>query len=334
VVRRVAWSTRWVITTAVAGMVTQVSVLAPVAVAQSGTQTASARRDASRAATGVLLLVRPRVGDTLRLQMEQTIEVSSRPASPAARPGAPVINGTNGTTRPTPNRPPESPEYGPRRSRTSMRITRLTLYAHSLVEASDLTVTTLLATTDSMAMWAGAPGESGEQAMMPLPAEGRQVRVRVTPDGAMRVNDPPPGAMELGATLAAMPGMLPSTMVRVGDRWERDIVLPSLPVSGYRADGVVRARFRLDSLTRGGRDAWISLEGSLHRDGAARELPAGTRVITAGTMRGLLVVDRQRAWIIDARTTMDVQSEVMAGAGSSGAPILLDLRIQQRVKVK
>lgn len=308
--------------------------MAPDADAQTGTQAASARRDASRAAAGVLLLVRPRVGDTLRLQMDQTIEVSSRPANPAARPGGPVINGTNGTTRTTPNRPPESPEYGPRRSRTSMRITRLTLYAHSLVEASDLTVTTLLATTDSMAMWAGAPGESGEPEMMPLPAEGRQVRVRVTPDGAMRVNDPPPGAMELGATLAAMPGMLPSTVVRVGDRWERDIVLPSLPVSGYRAEGVVRARFRLDSLTRGGRDAWISLEGSLQRDGAARELPAGTRVITAGTMRGLLVVDRNRAWIIDARTTMDVQSEVMAGAGSSSAPILLDLRIQQRVKVK
>lgn len=319
-------------------MVTHVGAMASIADAQSGTQTgtqaAAARRDASRGAAGVLLMVRPRVGDTLRLQMEQTIEVSSRPANPAARSAAPVINGTSGTTRTTPNRPPESPEYGPRRSRTSMRITRLTLYAHSLVEASDLTVTTLLATTDSMAMWAGAPGESGEQEMMPLPAEGRQVRVRVTPDGAMRVNDPPPGAMELGATLAAMPGMLPSTMVRVGDRWERDIVLPSLPVSGYRADGVVRARFRLDSLTRGGRDAWISLEGSLHRDGAARELPAGTRVITAGTMRGLLVVDRQRAWIIDARTTMDVQSEVMAGAGSSSAPLLLDLRIQQRVRVK
>jgi hypothetical protein len=310
-------------------MVTHVGAMTPVAAAQSGTQAASARRNAPPSA-GVLLLVRPRVGDTLRLQMEQTIEVSSRPATAASRSSAPVINGT----RPPSNRPPESPEYGPRRSRASMRITRLTLYAHSLVEASDLTVTTLLATTDSMAMWAGAPGDSGEPEMMPLPAEGRQVRVRVTPDGAMRVNDPPPGAMELGATLASMPGMLPSTTVRVGDRWERDIVLPSLPVSGYRADGVVRARFRLDSLTRGGRDAWISLEGSLHRDGAARELPAGTRVITAGTMRGLLVVDRQRAWIIDARTTMDVQSEVMAGAGSSSAPILLDLRIQQRVKVK
>ncbi len=302
-------------------------VLALTLGAQSnGTQSVGTRRADLR--TPLMLIVRPRVGDTLWLQMEQSIEVSRRSTGTSTRQGPPILDGT----RTPPTRSP-SPEYGPRRA-PNMRITRLILYAHSFVEASDLSVTTLLATTDSMAMWAGAPGDPGEPEMMPLPEDGRQVRVRVTPDGAMRVNDPPPGAMELGATLASMPGMLPSEFVRVGDRWERDIVLPSLPVSGYRADGVVRARFRLDSLTRGGRDAWISLEGSLSRDGAARDLPAGTRVITAGTMRGILVVDRQRAWIIDARTTMDVQSEVSGGPGVANTPILLDLRIQQRVRVR
>jgi hypothetical protein len=279
-------------------------------------------------APGMLLLVRPRVGDTLQLQMEQTIEVTSRPSSPAHKAVAPVLDGPKAQPATLP------PEYGPRRTRTTMRITRLVLFAHSFVEASDLYVTTLLATSDSMAVWAGSPGERGVPQMLPLPSEGRQVRVRVTPDGAMRVNDPPPGAMELGATLAAMPGMLPNEAVRVGDRWERDIVLPSIPVSGYRADGVVRARFRFDSLSRGNRDAWISMEGSLHRDGPTRELAAGTRVIVAGTMRGVLVVDRQRAWIVDARTTMDVQSEVSPGPGSSQTPLVLDLRIQQRVRVK
>lgn len=301
--------------------------LAPALEAQSsGTQAVGTRRTDMRPA--FMLIVRPRVGDTLWLQMEQSIEVSRRAAGPSTRQGPPVLDGT----RTPPARSP-SPEYGPRRA-PAMRITRLVLFGHSLVEASDLAVTTLLATTDSMAMWAGAPGDAGDPQMMPLPDDGRQVRVRVTPDGAMRVSDPPPGAMELGATLAAMPGMLPPDLVRVGDRWERDIVLPSLPVSGYRADGVVRARFRLDSLGRAGRDAWISMEGSLSRDGAARDLPAGTRVITAGTMRGTLVVDRQRAWIVDARTTMDVQSEVSGGPGGTNMPILLDLRIQQRVRVR
>lgn len=276
----------------------------------------------------IWLIARPRVGDTLRLQMEQTIEISGRRSDAPQRPGPPLIDGRKS------NVSPKGPDYGPRRARANTRVTRLLLFAHSLVEASDLTVTTLLATTDSMAMWAGSAKENGKPQRMELPAEGRQVRLRVTPDGAMRVNDPPPGAMELGATLASMPGMLPDQKVSVGDRWERDILLPSVAVSGFRADGVVRARFRLDSLTRGNRDAWVSMEGTLERDGASREMPAGTRVITAGTMRVTLVVDRLRAWIVDARTTIDVQSEVASGPAGPAAPMLLDMRIEQRVRVK
>ena len=304
------------------------ALLVASAVQNASAQSATTKRVAARA-PAVSLIVRPRVGDTLWLQMEQTIEVSTRPSLPVSRPLPPAVNGT----RTPPTRAP-LPEYGPRRTRATTRITRLLLYAHSLVEASDLSVTTLLATTDSMAMGAGSPADTRQPRLLPLPMDGRQVRVRVTPDGAMRVNDPPPGAMELGATLASMPGMLPSEAVRVGDRWERDIVLPSIPVSGYRADGIVRATFRFDSLTHGGRDAWISMEGSLHRDAVSRDLPAGTSVITAGTMRGVLVIDRQRAWIIDARTVMDVQSEVSVGSGSGSTPALLDMRIQQRVRVK
>ena len=72
----------------------------------------------------------------------------------------------------------------------------------------------------------------------------------------------------------------------------------------------------------------------MRRDGPAGDLPAGSRVITAGTMRGLLVVDRQRAWIVDARTVMDVRSEVSPGPGLPTAPLGMDLRIQQRVRVR
>ncbi len=283
---------------------------------------------------GVALIVRPRVGDTLRLQMEQTIEMSGRRTESSA-PGVGSGVGINGR-RAGGSAPPasKSPEYGPRRARASLHVTKLVMYAHSLVEASDLSVTTLLATTDSMAMWAGTAAEQGRLEMLPLPADGRQVRVRVTPDGAMRVSDPPPGAMELGATLASMPALLPDNAVRVGERWVRDIVLPSLPLSGYRADGVVSTRFRLDSLTQGGRNAWISMEGELRRDGAARELPAGTRVVTAGTVRGTMVLDRLRAWIVDARTVIDVQSEVTPGPAEATQSMLLDLRIVQRVRIR
>lgn len=274
----------------------------------------------------VLLLVRPRVGDTLKLQVEQTVEVSGRRVDGDRSSVPPVLQGKRGAT--------PAPVYGPRVDRANTRLTRVQLFAHSLVEASDLSSTTLLATTDSIAMWAGSAIETPRPALMPLGDDARQVRVSVTPDGAMRVSDPPPSAMQLGATLASVPGLLPEGPVTVGSEWQREMTLPSLPINAYRADGVVQARLRLDSLSRGGRHAFVSLMGVLRRDGAARELPAGTRVITAGTLRGTLVVDRTRAWITDARTVMDVQSEVAPGPAGSGRPMLLDIRIVQRMRVR
>lgn len=287
----------------------------------------AAQRPRMRAATGdgVQLLVRPRVGDTLVLQVEQTVEVSGRRVDGAQSSVPPVLQGKRGAT--------PAPEYGPRVNRANTRVTRVQLFAHSLVESSNLSFTTLLASTDSLTMWVGNAGDPPRPMSLPVDPDNRLVRVQVTPDGSMRVSDSPSSAT-LGATLASIPGLLPEGAVAVGAEWQREMSLPGLPLGGYRADGVVQARLRLDSLTRGGRQAWISVEGMLRRDGAARELPAGTRVITAGTLRGTMVVDRVRAWIIDARTVMDVQSEVAPGPAGTGAPMLLDIRIVQRIRVR
>ncbi len=288
---------------------------------------AAAQRPATRAAAaeGVQLLVRPRVGDTLFLNVEQTVEVSGRPVDGAPSSASPELPGKRGAT--------PAPVYGPRVDRANTRITKVQLFAHSVVESSDLASTTLLASTDSLSMWVGNAGVAPRPMSMPIDADSRQVRIRVTPDGSMRVTDQP-ASLSLGATLASMPGLLPTGNIRVGAEWQREMSLPGLPLGAYRADGVVQARLRLDSLTGGGRQAWISVAGVLRRDGAMRELPAGTRVITAGTMRGTMVVDRQRAWITDARTVMDVQSEVAPGPAGAGKPMLLDIRIVQQIRVR
>lgn len=288
---------------------------------------AAAQRPATRAAAaeGVQILVRPRVGDTLFLNVEQTVEVSGRPVDGAPSSASPGLPGKRGAT--------PAPVYGPRVNRANTRITKVQLFAHSVVESSDLASTTLLASTDSLSMWVGNAGDAPRPMTMPIDADSRQLRIRVTPDGSMRVTDQP-ASLPLGATLASMPGLLPTGNIRVGAEWQREMSLPGLPLGAYRADGVVQARLRLDSLTGGGRQAWISVAGVLRRDGAMRELPAGTRVITAGTMRGTMVVDRQRAWITDARTVMDVQSEVAPGPAGAGKPMLLDIRIVQQIRVR
>jgi hypothetical protein len=47
-----------------------------------------------------------------------------------------------------------------------------------------------------------------------------------------------------------------------------------------------------------------------------------------------MVIDRDRAWITDARTVIDVQSEVAPGPAGTAKPMLLDIRIEQRVRVR
>ncbi len=284
------------------------------------------RLPVTRGSEGVQLIVRPRVGDTLLLAVEQSVSMSGRRVDGPQSSVPPVLQGKRSAS--------PAPEYGPRVYRANTRVSRVQLFAHSLVEASDLHTTTLLATTDSVTMWAGAATEAGRSMRVPVSAEGRQVRITVTPDGAMTVRDPQPDDVALGATLSSVPGLLPDGPVTVGSEWKRDMQLPALPLGVYRAEGVVQARLRLDSLSRSGRLAYISVTGVLRRDGAARELPAGTRLITAGTLSGHMVVDRTRAWITEARTVMDVQSEVAPGPAGAGRPMLVDIRVEQRVRVR
>ncbi len=294
----------------------------------SGASGASAqsRGPVTRGGDAVQLIVRPRVGDTLFLAVEQSVSMSGRRVDGAQSSVPPVLQGKRGAS--------PAPEYGPRVDRASTRVSRVQLFAHSLVEASDLHTTTLLATTDSVTMWAGAATDAVRPMRVPVSADGRQVRITVTPDGAMRVRDPQPDDVALGATLSSVPGLLPDGPVPVGSEWKRDMMLPALPLGSYRAEGAIQARLRLDSLSRNGRLAYISVVGVLRRDGAARELPAGTRMITAGTLRGHMVVDRTRAWITEARTVMDVQSEVAPGPAGTGRPMLVDIQVEQRVRVR
>lgn len=297
--------------------------------AQRGRERSSDRGNDRTGARAVMLLVRPRVGDTLHLEVEQSVIVSGRRVE-AAGSGLPA-GMRGGRDNPSTS---TTPDYGPRIDRANARVTRLQLFAHSLVEASDLSATTLSTTTDSVTVWTGNAGDPIRAVSMPVAPANRSVRLRVTPDGAMRTGDPWGANVGLGATLASVPGLLPAGAVSVGSEWLREFALPPLPLGTYRAEGVVQARLRLDSLSRSGTYAYVSVQGALRRDGAAPELPAGTRVVTAGTLQGTMVIDRDRAWITDARTVIDVQSEVAPGPAGTAKPMLLDIRIEQRVRVR
>lgn len=276
----------------------------------------------------ISLMVRPHVGDTLWLRVEQTMETRSVPLSESRRransanaigPRAPAVRG---------------PEYGPVRDPSISQTTYMRLNAHSLVESSDLKSTWLAAITDSLFVRTGAGGQLGPERPVFLPAPDRRARVSVTPDGAMTIVDVRANTAALAAGLAGMPPMLPGKSVLIGEEWERDIALPSLPVAGLRAEGVVHVRFRLDSITKAGRLAYVSLAGTLKREGAARDLPAGTQLATSGVLRGFLILDRTRGWITEAETVIQVQSDITPGSADESKARSVDIRLRQTLKVR
>ena len=226
------------------------------------------------------------------------------------------------------------PEYGPVRDPSISQTTLMRLNAHSLVESSDLKATWLSARTDSLFVRTGSGGQLGPERPVRLSFGDRRTRINVTLDGAMTIVDAGANTAAIAAGLSGMPPMLPGRAIAVGEQWERDIVLPSLPMVGLRTDGVVHARFRLDSLTRAGRMAYVSLTGTLRREGAVRDLPPGTQVATSGVLRGYLILDRTRGWITEAETVIEVQSDVTPGPGDEGKARSLDIRLLQKVRVR
>ena len=273
----------------------------------------------------ISLVVRPHVGDTLWLRLEQTIETRNVPVNESR------TSGTTGARTPASRRP----EIGPVRDLSITQSTVMRLNAHSTVETSDLRVTGLSVVSDSLNVRTGSRGQLSAERPVQLSADNRRTRVNVTPDGAMTVLDARGATTTaLAAGLSAMPPMLPQKAVSVGEGWERDIPLPSMPMTGVQAEGVVHAQFRLDSVSRNGRLAYVSLAGTLRREGAARDLPPGTQVATAGTLRGFLILDRTRGWFTEAETVIEVQSDVTPRPGDSAQSRSLDIRLVQRMRVR
>lgn len=178
------------------------------------------------AQNSVVLRLRPRLGDTLHMRLDQQMEMRGR-------------------TR-------ESPD-SERVMTSSMRVRARAIPTR--LEGGATIITTI---TDSLIVTSG-PADL-PQPETQRPAFGfRPVEVRVRADGAMEVLDPEQHEDAVSPLVGQMPAVLPGVAVSVGDQWVRQM---QLPVRGSRGSAVVRATFRLDSLARGGQVAYISVRGT------------------------------------------------------------------------
>lgn len=241
----------------------------------------------------VVLQVRPLPGDTIRVRLDQTVEISGVPAADAAA-ASPVQGGS------------------------------LVLLALLVVESTDLQGATIVSQTDSVRVDA----ESGSAAAAVLAwasaTLGRAVRFRVAPDGAAFVPTGAGRTAPSGPFGAQIPATLPARPMAAGDTWNSTLQVPLASSLDPAGTATLVATFRFDSLSRSGELAFLSLRGRLMKSGEGGR----GKVETSGTVTGTILLDRRRGWITDARTTFTLQS-LVSGADRTRPPVKVRMTISQ-----
>jgi hypothetical protein len=182
---------------------------------------------APASAQRVRLEIRPQVGDTLHMRLDQEIEVSS----PTADTQRAMTGSIHVRTRAIPLR---------------------RLANGSLVQA----------VTDSVALTpiGGAAVSTPKSAL-----QGARVTMLVGRDGGIEVIDTGEHDGETTPFFPPTSPMLPDEPVAVGERWRRTLELPI--GNGSAGLARVQANFRLDSLSGNGDIAHITMNGTLSRIG-------------------------------------------------------------------
>ena len=237
----------------------------------------------------VLLTIRPFPGDMIRQRVEHDVDEQGTITMPAGD--------------------------------STIRVsTRTMVVLRSKVDAVDSVGSVVSATVESVTVRATGGKEESRRAREAsgLALRGRTLRMRLAPDGELVVlDDATAHTAATIATLAALvdrvPAVLPVLPVREKERWTRHMVLAGAPGDG------IDTEFRLDSLTRYGDFAWISVRGVMRDAGA----DAGASVT------GWILLDRRRGWITRSRMVMTLRS--VTEAQSTVPAVRYVMRVEQRV---
>lgn len=250
---------------------------------------------------GVLLQLRPRAGDTLRVRLDQTIEMwkSGRPNDGDDEAGD---------------------------------VASLVLLARIAIEGLDESGVMVHAMADSVRV-AGTGGlESTPSLRAARAMQGQHFRFHVRPDGSTMLHDTDPLTESVSGLFSQLPATLPRERLSVGDTWVRSVELPLAAAPDGRGSATLNATFRLDSLSRTMEYAFLSVRGRLVRAGPL----AGARrtvVQTAGEVSGKILLDLRRGWIADARSTVTLQSLISGGSGKDPGPSRVRVKITQWMRV-
>lgn len=240
----------------------------------------------------VRLQIRPQVGDTIHMRLDQEIEVIGTSLAAAGAPKS-MTGSIHVRTRAIPLR---------------------RLASGSVVRA----------VTDSIAFApvGGTPVTTPRSAL-----ERSAVTMIVGHDGGMQVMDTGEHDGETTPFFPPTAPMLPKSPVNVGGRWTRTLELPI----GDGPAGIARveANFRLDSLSGNGDIAYITMNGTLNRIGETARTGGSQR--STGTLSGRMQLDRRLGWITDTHLVLNVHTVITSG-DAGRPPAQVQMKVTQRLR--
>src|SRR3954469_2840194 len=236
----------------------------------------------SAGAQTVLLQIRPPIGDTLRMHLSQTVEMT----------------GTSKGGKPT------------------SLVTSFEVFTRAIAQQWTQSGTLMQTITDSVAITPASPAATADLRRHAM--QSKPVWLRVSTDGAMEMVDDGDPNSELRHLFGEMPAMLARNTVSVGEKWTREMQIPLSSEPG--AMGSVRATFRLDSLGRNSDIAYISMHGTMARINTPGSAPAGPGYGTSGQLSGAIQIDRRLGWITDTKSSIIVRSTIASSPSISGQP--------------
>jgi hypothetical protein len=177
-------------------------------------------------AQSMTLAIRPRVGDTLSIRMDQLVEMTGTKRGDTARS---LAMETAVFTRAVPTR----------RVRNG---------------------TVVLGIADSVVMLPRVKGGTPRTRNL----GGRSTEMLIQPGGGVDILKTDPGEDDLDEFFGQMPAMLPDEPMFVRGKWTREMPVPLR--GDIHGTGWVRTTFTFDSLSRSGDIAYISLKGLLSHE--------------------------------------------------------------------
>lgn len=251
------------------------------------------------AAQTVTLRVKPHVGDTLRMRLDQQSEMTGVRRTATGEASAMVIN--------------------------SMK-----MFSRAIVESATDAGTTVLAITDSLLLSSTDDRTRATAAQVEQKIRGQRIRFRVAPDGTVGMVESNDGApREIAQVVSLMPAAFPKGPIKVGESWIREMPLPVGSQLGAQLSGKLHVTFRFDSLTHGGDWAYVSMRGEV--EPATGPGAASTATLDKGLVTGTMLVDQRRGWLTESWFSIVVSSTTNGPAVSGILSMHMQMRITQHM---